>query len=315
MKIIILGGCGYIGSSLVKILLNEGHKLKIIDSQWFGKNVKNSKNLKVIKKDIRDLNEADFKGYNAIIHLANIANDPSVLLKPQLSWDVNVLTTMKICELAIQAKVKQIIFSSSGSVYGVSKDKNVTEKTKLKPISVYNKTKMIAERIFLSYSKYLNTVIIRPATVCGVSQRLRLDVSVNMLTYQACKNNLITVLGGSQIRPNIHITDLCRIFLHFLKRKNFIYRSEIYNAGFENLSILDIANKIRKKTNCKIVISKSNDPRSYRLDSRKLLKTGFKKLYSVDNAIDQLIMYFNGAHFKVSNKNFNIKRIQDLNLK
>tara|TARA_Y100000591_G_C21782869_1_gene672112 strand:- start:220 stop:1167 length:948 start_codon:yes stop_codon:yes gene_type:complete len=315
MKIIILGGCGYIGSSLVKILLNEGHRLKIIDSQWFGKNVKNSKNLKVIKKDIRDLNEADFKGYNAIIHLANIANDPSVLLKPQLSWDVNVLTTMKICELAIQAKVKQIIFSSSGSVYGVSKDKNVTEKTKLKPISVYNKTKMIAERIFLSYSKYLNTVIIRPATVCGVSQRLRLDVSVNMLTYQACKNNLITVLGGSQIRPNIHITDLCRIFLHFLKRKNFIYRSEIYNAGFENLSILDIANKIRKKTNCKIVISKSNDPRSYRLDSRKLLKTGFKKLYSVDNAIDQLIMYFNGAHFKVSNKNFNIKRIQDLNLK
>ena len=201
MKIIILGGNGYIGNVLTKTLLNNGHKLKIIDSQWFGQNLSYNKNLKIFKKDIRNLDKKDFIGFDAIIHLANIANDPSVLLKPELSWEVNVLSSMKICELALETKIKRLIFSSSGSVYGVSKEKKVTEKTILKPISIYNKTKMIAERIFLSYSKNLNTTIIRPATVCGVSKRLRLDVSVNMLTYQAWKNNLITVLGGSQIRP------------------------------------------------------------------------------------------------------------------
>ena len=314
MKIIILGGCGYIGSTLTKILLTAGNKVKIIDTQWFGKNLKNNKNLSIIKKDIRDLKKKDLNGYDAIIHLANIANDPSVLLKPQLSWDVNVLTTMKICELAIQSKIKKMIFSSSGSVYGVSEEKNVIEKTELKPISIYNKTKMIAERVILSYSEHLNTTIIRPATVCGLSERLRLDVSVNMLTYQAWKNNLITVLGGSQIRPNVHILDLCKIFTHFLSKKNLIYQNEIYNAGFENLSIMNIAKKIRIKTNCKIQINPSNDPRSYRLNSGKLLRTGFKNMFSVDDAIDQLLVFFENKKFEASNNNFNIKKTQELNL-
>lgn len=315
MKIIILGGNGYIGNVLTKTLLNNGHKLKIIDSQWFGQNLSYNKNLKIVKKDIRNLDKKDFIGFDAIIHLANIANDPSVLLKPELSWEVNVLSSMKICELALETKIKRLIFSSSGSVYGVSKEKKVTEKTILKPISIYNKTKMIAERIFLSYSKNLNTTIIRPATVCGVSKRLRLDVSVNMLTYQAWKNNLITVLGGSQIRPNIHINDLCNIFSFFLTKKGSRYNNQIFNAGFENLSILDIAKRIQKKTNCKIKINPSNDPRSYRLNSDKLLKTGFKKTFNVDNAILELLDFFENKKFKATNKNFNIKRTQDLNIK
>ena len=173
---------------------------------------------------------------------------------------------------------------------------------------------MIAERVFLSYSKHLNTTIIRPATVCGLSKRFRLDVSVNMLTYQAYKNKIITVLGGSQIRPNIHIIDLCNIFLHFLSTKKS-YSNQIYNAGFENLSILDIANKIKAKTNCEIHIKPSNDPRSYRLNSNKLLNTGFKKKYSVEDAIEQLIYFFDRKKFKSSNKNFNIKTTQQLNVK
>ena len=314
MKIIILGGCGYIGSFLKKIILKKKNKIKIIDNQWFGKNISSHRDLKIVKKDIRNLKKEDLNGYDAIIHLANIANDPSVLLKPDLSWDVNVLTTMKICELAIEAKIKKIIFSSSGSVYGVSNKKKVIEETDLKPISIYNKTKMIAERVFLSYSKHLNTTIIRPATVCGLSKRLRLDVSVNMLTYQAYKNKLITVLGGSQIRPNVHIIDLCNIFLHFLFAKKS-YNNQIFNAGFENLSILDIAKKIKAKTNCEIQIKPSNDPRSYRLNSNKLLNTGFKKKYSVEDAIEQLIYFFDKKKFKSSNKNFNIKTTQQLNVK
>ena len=315
MKIIILGGCGYIGSVLTDILLKKKNKIKIIDNQWFGKNINSHKHLKIFKKDIRNLRKEDFKGYDAIIHLANIANDPSVLLKPDLSWDVNVLATMKICELAIEAKIKKIIFSSSGSVYGVSNKKNVVEETDLKPISIYNKTKMIAERVFLSYSKYLNTTIIRPATVCGLSRRLRLDVSVNMLTYQAYKNNLITVLGGAQIRPNVHIIDLCNIFIHFLLKTNSSHNNKIYNAGFENLSILDIAKKIKARTNCEIQINPSNDPRSYRLNSDKLLNTGFKRKYSVEDAIEQLINLFERKKFKASNRNFNIKTTQQLNVK
>lgn len=314
MKIIILGGCGYIGSVLADMLLKKKNKIKIIDNQWFGKNINSHKGLKIVKKDIRNLKKEDFKGYDSIIHLANIANDPSVLLKPSISWDINVLATMKICELAIEAKIKKIIFSSSGSVYGVSDKKKVDEETKLKPISIYNKTKMIAEKVFLNYSKYLHTTIIRPATVCGLSRRLRLDVSVNMLAYQAYKNNLITVLGGSQIRPNIHIIDLCNIFIHFLSKKNS-YSNNIYNAGFENLSILDIAKKIKAKTNCEIRINSSNDPRSYRLNSDKLLNTGFKQKYSVDDAIEQLISFFERKKFKASNRNFNIKTIQQIKVK
>ena len=315
MKIIILGGSGYIGAVLCNLLIYHGHKIKVIDAQWFGKNLINNKNLKIIKKDIRNLDVNDLKGYDAIIHLANIANDPSVFLKPELSWEVNVLSSMKICELAIAAKIKKIIFSSSGSVYGISKEKRVTEKTALKPISVYNKTKMIAERVFLSYSKYLNTTIIRPATVCGISKRLRLDVSVNMLTYQAWKNNLITVFGGTQVRPNIHILDLCNAFLHFLNKKNYKYKNQIFNAGFENLSIIDIAKKIQKLTNCEIKIKKSDDPRSYRLNSDKILNTGFVRKYSVDDAILQLLSYFKKNNFKDTNKNYNIKRTRDLDIK
>tara|TARA_Y100000816_G_C26107904_1_gene589554 strand:+ start:6490 stop:7437 length:948 start_codon:yes stop_codon:yes gene_type:complete len=315
MKILILGGSGYIGSVLCNLLLNFGHKIKVIDTQWFGKNLYINKNLKIVKKDIRELNKKDFKDQDVIIHLANIANDPSVLLKPELSWNVNVLSSMRICELAILNKIKKIIFLSSGSVYGISKEKKVTEETVLKPISIYNKTKMIAERVFQSYSKYLNTTIIRPATVCGVSKRLRLDVSVNMLTYQAWKNNLITVLGGSQIRPNIHILDLCNVIIHFLNKKNSYYQNEIFNAGFENLSILEISKKIQKLTNCKIKIKNSNDPRSYRLNSDKLLQTGYLKKYSVEDAILQLLLFFKKNKFRETNKNFNIKRTKDLDIK
>ncbi len=186
-KIIILGGCGYIGTILSKYLLDKGYYIKVIDRQIYGNFIKKSQNIHIVNKDVRKITHKDFTGYEYIIHLANIANDPSVELQPSLSWDINVLATDIICKAAIKAKVKKIVFASSGSVYGIKKEKNVIEDLELKPISVYNKTKMIAERILLSYRKEIDIVCIRPATVCGVSKRLRLDVSVNMLTYQAYK--------------------------------------------------------------------------------------------------------------------------------
>ena len=144
-KIIITGGCGYKGTKLVEHFLKKNFKITVIDTQWFGKNLKDNKNLKIIRKDIRDIEEKIFKNVYAVFHLANIANDPAVELKPELSWEVNVLSSMRLMEYCIKNKVKKFFFASSGSVYGIKKEKKVTENLSLKPISVYNKTKMIAE--------------------------------------------------------------------------------------------------------------------------------------------------------------------------
>ena len=225
--------------------------------------------------------------------------------------DVNVITSMKIMKFAIQNKVKKFIFASSGSVYGVKKEKKVTEDLDLVPISVYNKTKMIAERVFMSFKNEIRINCIRPATVCGVSPRMRFDVSVNLLTLQAIKEKQITVFGGNQIRPNIHIQDMIRLYEFFLKRN---IPSGFYNAGFENLKIIDIAKMIQKKTNAKIKIIKSNDPRSYRQDSTKLLRLGFKAMYGVNDAIDELITLNKIQKIKANLSNYTVKWMKKLKI-
>ena len=218
MKILITGGCGFTGHLLTNDLIHLGHTVTVIDTQWFGNFLKPQKKLKILKLDVRNYTKIPLKGVDVVVHLANIANDPSVELNPSLSWEVNVLATQKLIERSILNKVKQFIFASSGSVYGIKKEKKVTENLSLVPISTYNKTKMIAERILKSYEKDIKIHCIRPATVCGFSPRMRLDVSVNMLTFQALKNNLMTVFGGNQIRPNIHIQDLVNVYKHFISK-------------------------------------------------------------------------------------------------
>lgn len=287
MKIAILGGLGYTGTVLTEQLLLEGHEVTVIDKGWFGDKIKNQKLLKKIKIDVRDINKISLKGIKKVIHLANIANDPSVDLNQSLSWEVNALATKLIVEKCIKDKVKHFIFASSGSVYGLKKEKKVTENLTLEPLSTYNKTKMIAERIIESYKDKIKYHIIRPATVCGFSPRMRLDVTVNMFVYQAIKKKCIEVHGGKQIRPNIHIKDLTNVYLHFLKNEKI--KSGIYNAGFENLSILDIAKKVSKICNCKVkIIKKISDQRSYRQNSDKLISTGFKRKYNIEDAIKEL---------------------------
>ena len=312
MHILITGGCGYTGTILTNDLIELGHKVTVVDIQWFGNFLKNKKNLKIIKKDIRGINKVSFKGVDTIVHLANIANDPSVELNPNLSWEVNVLATQKLVEKAITNKVKHFIFASSGSVYGIKKEKNVTENLSLLPISTYNKTKMVAERILKSYENKIKIHSIRPATVCGYSPRMRLDVSVNMLTFQALKKKTITVLGGKQIRPNIHIKDLINVYKHFIFNKNL--PGGFYNAGFENLRIIDIAKKISKIIPSKIIIKKNNDPRSYRQNSDKLLATGFKQKYSVLNAIEEIKDQFNKKKFKESLKCYTVRWMKKIKL-
>ena len=286
MKILVTGGCGYKGSVLVPLLLADGHEVLSVDTQWFGNYLPELPKLTNLQLDIRDTNSIPLEGVEAIIHLANIANDPAVELNPTLSWEVNVLAGQQLADRAVRAGVKQFIFASSGSVYGVKDEPNVTEDLTLVPISVYNKTKMEAERVFLSYQDQMQVHCIRPATVCGVSPRMRLDVSVNMLSYQALKNGRITVFGGDQTRPNIHIQDIADVYRHFLAHPEI--ESGCYNAGFENISILDIAEQVKSKIGAEIVVSASNDPRSYRQDSSKLLATGFQPSHSVADAISEI---------------------------
>ena len=314
MKIIITGGAGYIGTKLTSSLLSDGHEVTVIDNCWFGNFLKKNKKFKLIKKDIRKFNEINISSADVLIHLANIANDPSVELNPNLSWEVNVLASKQIAEHAIKKKIKKIIFFSSGSVYGVKKEKNVTEELSLKPISIYNKTKMIAERVFLSYGDKIDIICLRPATVCGLSKRLRLDLTVNKLTFDGFFKRKIFVDGGKQIRPNVNIKDLIRVVKHFLLKKKFNH--SIYNVGFENLSIKKIAEKIATKTKAKIIVKRKTDIRSYRQDSRRLIKTGFKPKFNIDLAIDGLIKHFSTK--KVHNfgvKNFNLKQMKKINVK
>lgn len=313
MKILLTGGCGYVGSALANELCkNDNIELTVFDTQWFGNPLIENKNLINIKGDIRDLNSVPIKDKDIVIHLANIANDPAVELNPILSWEVNVLATQQLADKCSREGVKQFIYASSGSVYGIKSELNVTEDLTLVPISVYNKTKMVAERTLLSYKDNMKVHCIRPATVCGISPRMRLDVSVNMLTFQALKNKKITVFGGSQVRPNIHIKDMIRVYLHFIKNPNI--NSGCYNSGFENISILDIANKIASKIDCEIEITDSNDPRSYRQDSEKLFKTGFHQKYNISYAIDEIIDYFERGELTDYDKYYTVKWMKKLKL-
>jgi nucleoside-diphosphate-sugar epimerase len=288
MRVLVIGGLGFTGSVLVQDLLEEGHYVRVFDAAWFGSHLDAHPNLEIQIGDIRS-DELPMENIETVFHLANVANDPSVDLAPTLSWEVNVLATMRVVESAIKAGVKNFVFASSGSVYGVKDEPEVTEDLELVPISVYNKTKMAAERVLLSYKDHIKVWVVRPATVCGISPRMRLDLSVNLLTFQALTNSRITVFGGDQVRPNIHVDDLSAVYRHILSGKA---PEGIYNAGFENIAIIEMARTIADRTGAEIVVSESNDPRSYRQSSAKLLATGFSPVKSVFHAVEELVSAF-----------------------
>ncbi|WP_413208126.1 NAD-dependent epimerase/dehydratase family protein [Rhodospirillum sp. A1_3_36] len=285
MKVFVTGACGYKGTVLVPKLLEHGHDVVAFDIQWFGNHLLPHPKLTVVKGDIRNIDEVNLDGVDAIIHLSSVANDPCGDLDPKLTWEISCLATMQLADRAKRMGVKQFIYASSGSVYGVSDEPQVTEDLELFPLSEYNKTKMCGERIVLSYQDDMSVQIVRPATVCGFSPRMRLDVSVNMLTIQALENGKITVFGGEQTRPNIHIDDITDLYVFLLHNPQ---HTGVYNAGFENLSIREIADMVCEIAEAEIVITPSNDPRSYRVNSDKLLATGFRPKKTVRDAILEL---------------------------
>ncbi len=305
MRILVTGGCGYKGSVLVPKLLGQGHEVTVVDAMWFGNFLAPDLELRVLEADVRDTDKIPLEGIDAIIHLASVANDPCGDLDPQLTWEISALATMRLVDAAVRKGVKQFIYASSGSVYGIKEEEKVTEDLTLTPISEYNKTKMVAERVLLSYKDDLLVQIVRPATVCGYSPRMRLDVSVNMLAMQALMKGVITVFGGAQIRPNIHMDDITDLYLFLLKKGKAV--RGVYNAGFENLSIMEIARKVVARVPAEIRVTESTDPRSYRMNSDKLLGTGFRPTKTVDDAIEEIIVKFRAGVLRDEDHFYNLR--------
>ncbi|MFL2502374.1 MAG: NAD-dependent epimerase/dehydratase family protein [Luminiphilus sp.] len=308
MKVLVTGACGYKGSVLVPKLIKAGHDVVALDIMWFGNYLQPDPKLAVINADVRDISSIPLSDVDAIVHLSSIANDPCGDLDPKLTWEVSCLATMQLADKAARAGVPHFIYASSGSVYGLKSESNVTEDLSLIPLSEYNKTKMVAERVLLSYCNEMTVQIVRPATVCGLSPRMRLDVAVNLLTMQALAKGEITVLGGDQVRPNIHIDDITDLYLFLLGNPQL---AGIYNAGFENLSIAEIADKVARVTGATVGVMPSNDPRSYRVNSDRILTTGFRPKKSVAVAIDEMVKAFREGVLEDDDRHYNLKWMQE----
>jgi len=304
MKILVTGGCGYKGHVLIPKLLARDYEVIAFDLQWFGNYLAPHQKLSVVKGDVREIDTIPLDGVDCIIHLSSIANDPCADLDPQLTWEVSALATMQLADKAKRMGIKRFIYASSGSVYGVKEELQVTEELELKPISEYNKTKMVGERVLLSYQDDMVVQIVRPATVCGYSPRMRLDVAVNLLTMQALSKDKITVFGGNQVRPNIHIDDITDLYLHLIDHPEI---TGIFNAGFENISIMDIAKMVTQQVPVEVTVTPSNDPRSYRINSDKLLATGFRPKKTVDDAIREIIEKYRSGELKDEDRFYNLR--------
>ena len=323
-EVLVTGGAGYVGAVLVPKLLATGWKVKVIDLYLYGNVLKPHANLIEIKGDIRDkdLLEKIIPGLDAIIHLACISNDPSYELNPQLGKSINYDAFLLLVALAKKNKVKRFIFASSSSVYGVKETFNVTEDLPLEPLTDYSKYKALCEAHLLKeQTSDFTVLILRPATVCGYSPRLRLDLTVNILTNHAINNNRIKVFGGDQKRPNIHIEDVADLYVASLDYPKEKIAGQIFNAGYENHTVRQIADLVKEnlgQPEIEIVVEESNDNRSYHISSEKIKRVlGFQPKYSIGQAVRDLKAAFDGAKVPdamTDKRYYNIKTMQAINL-
>ena len=329
-NILITGGAGYVGNVLTPQLLNAGYNVTIYDTFWYGNLLPKHPNLKLVEGDIRDiakLAEA-FKGVDDVISLACISNDASFELDEKLSTSVNLDAFEPMVVAAKKAGVKRFVYCSSSSVYGVSDKPEVTEDHPLVPVSLYNKYKGMCEPLLWKHqAPGFTCVAIRPATVCGYSPRTRLDLSVNILTNHAINKNKITVFGGSQLRPNLHIQDMCDLYQLLLELPAEKISGQTFNAGYQNQSIMDIAKAVRKvvkeefpeKGEIEIVTTPTDDIRSYHINSDKIERViGFKPKHSIEDAARDLCRAFKANKLPNSFDDdvyFNVKRMKRLGIK
>ena len=328
-KVLVTGGAGYVGCVLTPLLLEAGYHVTVYDIMYYGADgLPGHPNLTVIEGDIRDtpaLARA-CAGQDAVIHLACISNDPSFDLDSELSTSVNFACFEPMVMAAKAAGVGRFIYCSSSSVYGVSDAPDVTEEHPLVPLTLYNEFKGKCEPLLFKHrGDDFTCVTIRPATVCGFSPRTRLDLSVNILTNHAVTNGKITVFGGAQLRPNLHIDDMCDLYKLMLEVPHEKIHGETFNAGYQNQSIADIARAVRtvvmeefpEKGDIDIVTTPSDDPRSYHINSDKIKKAlGFVPRRSVEDAVRDLCHAFKQGKLPDSledDRYFNVKRMKALN--
>ena len=323
-KILITGGAGYVGSVLTPYLLDKGHHVTVIDLMIYGKDVlKTHPNLRIIEGDIRDLNmlKKILPGHEIVIHLACISNDPSFELNPKLGKSINLDAFTPLVEITKKNSIKRFIYASTSSVYGIKKEKDVHEEMSLEPLTDYSKYKVDCEIILKKYaSESFTPITIRPATVCGYSPRQRLDVVVNILTNLAYHKRSITIWGGEQLRPNIHIQDMARAYKALIIAPKSKVSGEIFNAGYENHSVLELANIVKKNIGDDVTLnfSPTNDNRSYHISSKKMKKIlDFDTKYTITNAVMDLKRAFENQLLPNSlndEKYFNIKRMKSVQL-
>ena len=276
MRIFITGGAGYVGSKLVPTLLELNYEVTVLDLMIYGEDVlDNHVKLNKIKGDIRnlDLLKKIIPGHDIVLHLACISNDPSFELNPTLGKSINYDAFEPLVKVSRQNKVNRFIYASSSSVYGIKKEKNVTEEMKLEPLTEYSKFKGECEKILNSYKSVdFITTTIRPSTVCGYAKRQRLDLVVNILTNHAFHNRIIKVFGGDQLRPNVHITDMVNSYLAVLNAKPEKINGQIFNVGFKNQSVNELAADVKEVIgeDIKIINTKSDDNRSYHVSAEKI---------------------------------------------
>jgi nucleoside-diphosphate-sugar epimerase len=323
-KILITGGAGYVGSVLTPHLLNKGHEVTVVDLMLYGETLEKHKNLNIAKGDIRnvELLKEKIKGNEIVIHLACISNDPSFELNPTLGKEINLDAFTPLVEISKNSGIKKFIYASSSSVYGIKTEKNVDENMSLEPLTDYSKFKAECEKILFKHkSKDFVTVVLRPATVCGYSPRQRLDLVLNILTNLAYHNREITIFGGDQLRPNIHIQDMVRAYELFVNIDGEKINNKIFNIGFENLTVNQLAYEVQKVIGSDVKIKKlpTNDNRSYHISSKKIQdELGFVTNFNIINAIEYLKHSFEKKLLLncLTNENyFNIKKMQSANLK
>ncbi|MBL42346.1 MAG: UDP-glucose 4-epimerase [Rhodospirillaceae bacterium] len=325
-KILITGGAGYVGSSLVPKLLKLGHEVIVFDLFMYGDvffDIKSNPKLKLVKSDIRNLKDIsnNIKGCDTVIHLACISNDPSFELNPELGKSINYDAFTPLVEISKENGVERFIYASSSSVYGVKNELDVTEDLCLEPLTDYSKYKALCEEILLkNKEKGFYPLIIRPATVCGYARRLRLDLTVNILTNHAINNGLIKVFGGSQKRPNINIEDMTDLYVNCINYPLDKIDCKIFNVGYENHSINEIArivkNTLKKKID--IVHEKTDDLRSYHVSSKKIERElGFVPKRTINEAVESINQAFIQniiPNSMIDSRYYNIKTMQNINL-
>ena len=324
-KIFITGGAGYVGCFLADYLISKGYFVTVYDLFIYGDNVfENKKNINCVKGDIRDKNlfRDSIRGHDVVIHLACISNDPSFELNPKLGKSINLDAFEPIVKISKEEKIERFIYASSSSVYGIKDIENVHEEIDLEPITDYSKFKSKFEKILNEYiDENFSGVTIRPATVCGYSKRQRLDVIVNILTNLGFHNKKITVFGGDQLRPNIHIKDMARAYEKLIEADRNSVNGQVFNAGWENKSVSEIAKTVKNELgeDIRLIVTPTNDNRSYHISSEKIKKVlDFETKFTISDAIKDLKKAFEKGLLNdpLNNPDYvNIKKMQNIDLK